>query len=234
MKPLGNLLLLALLMAGPAAIVRATALPVTNSGFETPTLSSDDTFTSSGMTGWINTSSNPGSIGVERLATSHFAAGQPRAIDGNQVAYTNNGPFTLQQGIQQGGNPVNLTANTVYTLTIYIGDRTDTTFAGYSFGLFTPAGGGTPLVSETDVVAPSNGTWIQRTLTYTATAADPNLGQQLVIRFGNTQALGQTIFDDISLDASPEAVPEPSTMLVPALVCFYLAVQSVRGSRRSS
>jgi hypothetical protein len=101
----------------------------------------------------------------------------------------------------KGGNPVDFTANTVYTLSIYIGDRNDAAFTGYTFGLFVT--NSTPLVQESDVATPADGTWVQRTLTYTATASDPNLGQQLMVRFGNTSSGGQTVFDAITLDASP-------------------------------
>ena len=91
-----------------------------------------------------------------------------------------------------------------------IGDRNDTTFTGYSFGLYTT--GGTTLVAETNAVTPADGTWVTRTITFTALASDPSLGQPLQVRFGNTQTGGQTIFDAMSLNASP--VPEPSSVVL--------------------
>jgi hypothetical protein len=199
-----------------ATAVEAVTISITNGDFETPVLSADDTFTSTFPSGWSQVGTNgAGSVGVERLATSHFASGQPRSIDGNQVAYVNNGPFTWGQN-----TTVNLTANTLYTLSIYIGLRNDTSYTGYKFGLF--AGGTTPIVQESDAVTPASGTWIQRTLTYTALAGDPLLGQPIWVEFGNTSSGGQTVFDKVTLDAS--SVPEPSCAVLFVLGAGVLVV----------
>lgn len=193
-------------------------LTVANGDFENPALTTDDTFTTTTPPNWSVVVNGAGTVGVERLASTHFAAGQPRSIDGNQVAFLNNGPFTLSE--TAASSPGNLTANTKYTLTMSIGDRNDTSFSGYVFGLFTASG--TPIVQESNAVTPADGTWVTRTLTYTATASDPNLGQAIFVRYGNT-TLGQTVFDAVSLDATP--VPEPSTSVLIAGVAAAIAAR---------
>lgn len=193
---------ISLAFAANALVAQAAPVTITNGDFETPTLTTDDTFTNTfSITGWATVTSSGGGYGVERLAQSHFATGQPRAIDGNQVAYSNNGPHVLSQNTS-----VSVTLGTVYTLSISVGDRNDTAFTGYTFGLFTS--GGVPLMQETNAVTPADGTWVNRSLTYTPTAGDPNLGKIVQVRIGSTSGGGQTVFDAVALDAT--VAPEPS------------------------
>jgi hypothetical protein len=194
-------------------------VPITNGNFETPALANDGDFTTGSITGWNHVSGAGTVFGVTRLTTASIT---PRSIDGNQVAFLREGTGVLGQTLA-----INLTANTTYTLNIWIGRRSDIAFAGYTFGLFA---GGAALVTETDAVTPTAGTWVNRILTFTALAGNPNLGQPVEIRFGETvpSGLSQTVFDSFSLDASP--VPEPSTMSI--LLLGGAAIGGARVLRR--
>jgi hypothetical protein len=93
-----------------------------------------------------------------------------------------------------------LTANTLYTLQVEVGNRLDTPFPGYVVQLLA---GGVLLAEDNNSLSPADGTFATSTVTFTALPGDPNLGQPLEIRlrsFGR-----QTNFDDVRLTAVASA-----------------------------
>lgn len=183
------------------------AVTLFTDSFESPVLTSDDTFTSGNMPNWTKTG-GAGNFGVERLATSHFNNPYPRATDGQQVAYSNGGGQTFTQSMS-----FTLQANTQYTLSLDIGDRNDTNFTGYVLQLFA---GSTQLAIDNNSVPVPDGGWATSTITYTSSASDPLVGQTVKIQFQSLgivsqtgEAGAQTVYDNLKLTAI--AVPEPAT-----------------------
>lgn len=207
-----------ILIAATAISSHADLVPIINGDFESPEV---DPFTQGSIEGWTKVSGDANNrVGIAELSSSSI---NPPAIDGDQVAFLREGPYVMGQTLS-----ITITENTVYTLSIYVGMRSDINYSGYTFGLYA---NGVALVSEANPTFPSFGAWMNRTLSYTAMPGDANIGQTLEVRFGNTAAessgVSQTVFDAISLDAS--AVPEPSTYAMMGLgAALLLGIQRLR------
>jgi hypothetical protein len=113
-----------------------------------------------------------------------------------------------------------LTANTLYTLQIGVGSRSDGLFVT-TYAVDLESSNGTVLASVKSPT-PAPGKFVTANLTYSALATDPNLGQNLVIRLLNTDpnmTESQVLFDNVRLSGvstgAPQA-PEPSTILLGA------------------
>lgn len=100
-----------------------------------------------------------------------------------------------------------LAANTTYTLTFWVGHRSDDTFdTGYLVSLIA---NGVTLASKTGA-SPAAGSFVQQTLTFTTGASPAQLGKTLRIDLQAPSGNGQADFDQLSLTAV-STVPEPST-----------------------
>jgi hypothetical protein len=191
-------LLFSVAMFGAAVAASAqTNIPITNFSFESPALT-PVSFTSGSISGWTVVSNSGGGFGVQALNTSHIS---PVATNGTQVAYSNNGPHVFSQDLS-----ATLQANTMYTLSMSVGDRFDTNYIGYQLQF---RAGGSLLAQDNNTLTPANGSWVQSTVSFTTGASHAQLGQTLQVRFGSVTSGGQTVFDNITLTAS--AIPEPST-----------------------
>ena len=149
---------------------------------------------------------------------------------------TPDGADAERLGWSNGGSPTQvlsalLAANTIYTLTVDIGDRTDLAFAGAQLRLGTGAVVGSNLLPAVVVAntTPTNGAgpndgWQTWQSTFTTGAAPVNLGQPLRIELFNPGTI-QTLYDNVRLDAT--AVPEPAT----SILCAF-AVGAVLCKRR--
>jgi parallel beta-helix repeat protein len=179
----------ALAMLGLAGSVSAVAIPLSNAGFETPALADGGYNTT--VTGWTIVS---GAAGTFNPTTAQIPG---QATEGSNTSYSNGS--TISQTLGAVLNPG------TYTLSVAVGDRSDTGFPGYQvqFGVMN----GTafvPLASESALV-PSNG-FLTSTVSYTAATGEANLGRPLVVRLvGNGN---QVNFDDVRLDfaATPRDV----------------------------
>ena len=140
---------------------------------------------------------------------------------------TPDGADAERLGWSNGGTPTQLlstllAANTIYTLTVDVGDRTDLTFAGAALNLGTGVGVGNNLLpavviantTPNNTAAAGDG-WQTWQSTFTTGAAPVNLGQPLRIDLANVSGI-QTLFDNVRLDASP--VPEPASGILSAIV----------------
>ena len=180
------------LVGGAAAAVSAAPLLIVNAGFETPTL--DDSQAIFTLAGWVNA----GDSGTFDPHAAAFAAGAP---EGENVAFSSvNGP-TISQVLAATAQ-----SNTLYTLTMLVGNRLDADFGGYQSELWA---GGIMLAQDNGSQLPADGQFLLSTIQYFVGAGDAVAGSALEIRF---RSLGwQTVFDDVRLDAT-ERVPEPTLL----------------------
>lgn len=200
---------LALCLAAVPATAVATPILITNPSFETPDCDiagncNNPSFSTGSFDGWT-VSSGSGGVFDPGLFAATSAAGYA-APDGDQVGWSNSG--TLSQVLTE-----TLRANTTYMLTIDVGRRPDTAFPGYEVSLF--AGGVLLALFDESDFAPASNSFVTGSLTFTALASDPNLGQALEIRL-HSQGV-QTNWDDVRLDAVTDAVPEPGVVGLMAL-----------------
>jgi len=164
-------LVLASLAALGLAAVRANAqitIPINNSSFEGPVLTTG--FSYDDITGWSGDTSSAINFGVIAQSSypSFFPAGPP---DGIQYAYVNVGSI-----FQDVGTVVTL--GDTYTLTAYLGVRTDYLGSLGSINLETPDSN---VLATTGAVGSVAGTFTPYTVTFTPTAGDPSLGKELFV-----------------------------------------------------
>ena len=188
----------ALLFAAPRLVAAQTVIPLINPSFELP--HDDATFVKSSLgdykpnalTGWSGT----GNFGVY-APTTPFPGGVP---DGAQVAYILSG--SIFQDLS-----ATLTAGTTYTLSGYVGQRTDYGASPGSLNLETTSG---TLLAGSGPIFAASGAFRFTSVNFTPLATNPNLGQRLRIVL-TLQSGGQTDFDLIRL-TTPAAVPEPGSV----------------------
>jgi hypothetical protein len=122
--------------------------------------------------GWVATT---GKAGVFDPASAAIVA----PTDGEQVGWTTRGGMLSLSG------GFSWVPDTSYTLTVDVGDRTDTNFAGYSVGLYA---GGVELAKDADALTPDGG-FQTRTVTLPANGAwlTGHAGQPVEIRLASTQ-----------------------------------------------
>ena len=160
--------------------------------------------------------------------SSYFGGSAP---DGDNVAilFIGSDVGTSEIGLGQVLGDV-LTANTTYTLTVAVGNINSgptqqfgnfdlSGFPGYRIELLA---GGTVLASDSEGIASpiSEGVFADRTVSYTASAADALLGQSLEIRLYNTNLTDPAFpgvdlevdFDNVRLDAEPVTVTAPAAL----------------------
>ena len=169
----------------------AAPVSIVNAGFEAQSL--DDSGAVFSAVGWLN----GGDSGVFDPHADAFAAGAP---EGENVAFASHGGPTISQILSAAAQ-----ANTLYTLTMLVGNRLDANFGGYQAELWA---GGTMLAQDGSQ-QPADGQFLLSTVQYFVAAGNPAIGSSLEIRF---RSLGwQTVFDDVRLDAT-ESVPEPTLL----------------------
>lgn len=183
----------------------AGPLTVANHSFESPTIG-----TVGAGSGIIsNWTGSPGSSALTLRPSAAQLSGGP--ADGLQVLHVSSGSrFQTLADV--------LTSNTLYTLTVAVGNRNDVTMASY---LFTLEAGSTVIAtaSAPPNTIPADGDMDDVTISYTALAGDPLLGQALTIRLSHVLGTGDNhaLYDNVRLDASPVTsgtVPEPSSILL--------------------
>lgn len=169
-----------------ACLASGAAIPVVNHSFEADALV-PGSFTSVAPTGWTFVVPSSGTAGTFRptLDTWGYATS-----DGQNLAYMNGA------SIEQAVSAV-LVADATVTLTVDVIFRPGFGSRNHRIDLIA---GDTIIASDIGSVMPAPGEWLPSVLTYTPTASDPLLGQQIKIRLGGAT---QVNFDNVRLDAIP-------------------------------
>ena len=198
---------LAISMAFISSPATAEFLTIENPSFEANVLG-ENGFISSAV-GWLT----PGDSGTFNPAPAIYPGGIP---DGDNVAYSSAGGPVISQVLTDV-----LEADLEYELTVWVGNRVGTGFSGYLIEL---VAGGTVIASDNNTLAPSDGEFLQSSITYTPDDTDPLLGEALEIRM---RSFGQQAnFDDVMLSA----VPEPGAFAALALTAVGLLTRRRRRS----
>lgn len=180
-------------LLGLTTTAGAAPVLIVNAGFETPELADSGAIFS--LVGWVNS----GDSGTFDPHAAAFATGAP---EGDNVAFASHGSPTISQVLS-----ANAQANTLYTLSMLVGNRLDAPFGGYQAELWA---GGTMLAQDDNTLVPGDGQFLMSTVQYFVAAGNAAVGSALEIRF---RSLGwQTVFDDVHLDAIERQVPEPSLL----------------------
>jgi hypothetical protein len=219
-KSLAAALGVSVVLAGQATF--ASLITIVNPSFESP--SEPNTYSSGGagnltaITGW--TISGPGSAGVWNLVGTYagYIATPP---DGSQVGYIN-GLATVSQTLG-----VDLTPNTTYDLSIWVGGRTDNPFlnpgSAYSISLL----GGANILSSVNPIVPPTGGWTELSTTYTT---GPSVTPATPLGIAITSIGSQLDFDDVKVTA----VPEPTTIISGAMLLLPFGSRALRQLRKKS
>ena len=174
---------------GAAAAASAAPLLIVNAGFEAANL--DDSQAIFALAGWVNCRRLRAPSIRTRLPS---AAGAP---EGENVAFASHGGPTISQVLAATAQ-----TNTLYTLTMLVGNRLDADFGGYQSELWA---GGTMLAQDNGSQLPTDGQFLLSTVQYFVGAGDAVAGSALEIRF---RSLGwQTVFDDVRLDGTERGCP---------------------------
>ena len=204
------------LFAGSAS---AAPIFIANHSFEDDDIA-DNTNANSAPSGWSVTGAGGASY-LDRNGTGGFndqIDPTPDATDSEQMAWSNGSDFYQETGTA-------VAANTVYTLTVDVGDRTNTNFQPTELRLGIGATFGTNLLTANVVAntAPTNGAgpsdgWETWVTTFT-TGASPTAGN-LRVEIVNNGGV-QPLYDNVRLTES--LVPEPSSSALLGLSGLLIA-----------
>ena len=173
----------ALALGAFAANAQASSITITNASFEEPVLA-DGAFINGSVPGWEG--SGGGTFNPSAAAHGIEAA------EGNNTHFSNGG--TRSQTL------ADLADVGTYTLTVEVGDRSDTAFPGYSVQLGYDVGGVfNPLTAvSASTPTPDNG-FMTAEVTYTVAESDAGIiGKPLAIQLVSNGV--QVNFDDVRLD----------------------------------
>jgi hypothetical protein len=202
----------------------ASSITINNPSFEIPALtcSAGPSCFQLSFTNWTGS-------GAAATFRPSVGAGQEfiSLPDGLQVAAVSNG----SSGDVFQDLTAMLAANTTYTLTFSVGQRSDVSFnAGY---LVSVLANGVTLGSDTGAT-PASGAFTARSIIFTTGAAPAQLGQVLRIDISapaTPLAVTQADFDAFALTATPAGVPEPGVFGLTAMGLFGLLALARRARK---
>lgn len=205
-------------MAIAVNAAQAATLTVANPGFESDRVT-DGYYTINYITGW---NLGAGGNGGVFNPSSWSYAGASSSNSGFEQAHGNNVAYTNSRPIEQTLGDV-LTPNTVYELSVDVGNRLDDTFPPRGGFIALLAGSNVLATVDFDIPEEDSGNFSRVVLTYTSSNSSPLLGERLGIRLGSFAIAGpggsgpeegQINFDNVRLEATSSpvtAVPETST-----------------------
>ena len=199
----------------PALPALASSIPIANASFEA-NVQADNTQTNYSSTSWSSVLGNtcsPNCWGAVNPGLGHAGFPSGSVPDGNNFLGMVSG-FANVPVFQTLG--ATLAADTIYTLTVAVGnpaDRADNKSFGFQLGLV-GSGNTYASFSSANMNSITNGAFTELSASSTILAGNPDIGKTLVIQlFGPVgQGPGQPYiaFDNVRLTAVP-AVPEPET-----------------------
>lgn len=227
----------------------ASPILVSNYSFESPATTS---LTHGNAPGWTQLN-NGGQGGVynpyEYVSDDRFYIGANSTTDpanggsgflgivGENVGYSfNNGPGG---GFRQT-LAATVAADTVYTLTVSVGNRAQIHGEGpFAGSLIELIAGNTVIASSTDNVGPTVGSFQdQVTISANSNTFADLIGDQITIMLLTTNALRSGIatdWDNVRLDAASQStVPEPSTLILLAVGSVGFVINQHRRRRRAA
>lgn len=109
-----------------------------------------------------------------------------------------------------------------YTVTFWVHNFINATIPpGLTAQLEASGGNLVSSLTSSNTPTPALGDWIQWTLDYSVTAADPRIGDTIGFRFSRDAGPGNGGWDALAVDFT--AVPEPTTALLFSLGLFALS-----------
>jgi hypothetical protein len=203
--------LLSVLLVANAAF--AIPLTVVNPSFEANVYADAGFSYTDPITGWTR---NGTQVTVWNPAAAFYT--QTGVIpDGNQVMVIDGAGTYVTQVLSD-----TLTANTLYTLTVGIGNRIGGTFGGHNIQL---RAGGTILNQAINTVSPADNQFLDATVSFFAPIGHAQLGQALEVRLLRAGVTGSSEFDLVRLDAFLVQAPEPSSLLLAAAGLAMLRIR---------
>jgi hypothetical protein len=201
-----------------AITANATPITITNASFESPSSPASTSKNPNILPGWVFNVQGGSEYGTMTVHSSSFSS--VGASTGNNYAYINNDYPNVTDTLTSAASLGTITADTDYTLTVAIGNRTGTGLyndpGNVSFSLL--ANGvafATQTVSNGTV---PNGTFDDFTLTYTTPDSGSVIGENLTIQLATLPEQSnafQAAFDNVTLDETTiAAAPEPATVIL--------------------
>jgi len=180
---------------------KTTSIPILNAGFEADVLTCAPGANcyNSALPAWLpawlpgGAGLCCGSAGTFKPSTVQYPDGIPGGVN---VAFLGD---SEKDGVIFQTVAATIQANTIYTLTLSVGQRADTPSTGYRASLV--AGGAT--LAYDSSLSPAPGTWLKDVIVYNSGAHPPLLGQLLGISI-RSLGTGQVNIDDVSLTATTQ------------------------------
>ena len=98
----------------------------------------------------------------------------------------------------------------IYTLTVDVGNSATIAFGGYNIQLLA---GGNIIAEDNNSLTPLSGEFVTSSLSYTSLIGDVLLGQGLEVRLSRFGSVGETNFDNVTLEQTTvSAVPAPTAV----------------------
>jgi hypothetical protein len=195
----------------------AAPVPIANHSFETPDLTSGGNTWSNANIDWGDP--DPGINDQFTEFIANFASEGQQHVGINATDTNNNGLVDpLVQDLAATYAP-----NTIYTLTVGVGNRNATFTIPGNESIFRLADAATGNVLAESIVDASTipvGTFEDRSLVFTTGASGGPVGNGIRIVLANGPA-GRSHFDNIRLDAT--VIPEPATMTLLLIAGIALA-----------
>ncbi|MBN1943890.1 MAG: PEP-CTERM sorting domain-containing protein [Phycisphaerae bacterium] len=203
--------MIAVLLGGLGALAQAApvALDITNPGFDDDVLAPGG-YTTGGCAGWTQ---------FQGLTGCQYAGAGLPALSGNNVAFLSNhqvGYSGMYQTLKVDGSALSVVEGGVIDLSLYQGHRSDYqpgVTQEFSIQLWRDeiGGSGTKIYDTGTLGSVADGTWVERQISYTATASD--VGKDILLLLWSNTA-SQVCLEDVS---GTYDVPEPATMSLLAL-----------------